>query len=444
MQTINGGKMPFGKVVVVGREEKGKETRKIPTHVKELMVEEAFERLNLPKENKLYELLYRLLPFDQYASLAFMEKLGYHYPFPSIYKKWVEGALFRDEENKKEWIKFLSTISGMAEGEVKSALEQLVKDMNYVMSVEETPNLKVNREKVEEFKKVLMGESGYERIKEMEFGDKARFFGSMEFATAIAEICDEYDRNENKEKFEPFKKNIRKMLLDKELGDLFFLLYANKYSPRLAMGIIYNSNLGREIMKDTFKDMSIRHPKEIISLIRILKGMFSAKIGRKQAITDFEVLFKIPEEDIHVKGFGKIGMAFENLQAYILHGDEKRLAQFFENNEDDLVHIMRSQEFRNLCEKALQNEDTRERLAKVMMSEKGRELLSLAMKHPEVINTIGYLFADPNGKKLCISLLKHPISGIQTITTILKGQMEFGKTHKTLPYKKFLSEVTRH
>lgn len=224
-------------------------------------------------------------------------------------------------------------------------------------------------------------------------------------------------------KTEEGRENIVKALKDDEIRKILLSNF-DSYTVRWAIGDLFNSPEGQQIMKMVAWPLSIAGGKVVKDVVT---AMTTTKLSEEEVMKDFNH-YKKKEQEFHATQ--------EDLEWFKKFISKAK----FDSVEDmtKLFTILRTQEIREKLNEILKTENGKKQIADMLKSENGRVVLELLMKTPEGMNVVGYMWNMKNGKDMLKENMLD-VEGLKTIYTILKCQMSYTDTEqklKTTPQKK--------
>ncbi len=314
-------------------------------------------------------------------------------------------------------------------------------------------NTVVDLKDAQKIKQMLTSAQGYEELKKLAKEDPKKLekiFSSQDFCYAAFEVVKEYENGKRGKEYENFENNISKMLLDNELGKIFFKTYPYTLAQRWAFGILYNSKIGRDILwNHAFQSLmdDLKHlnafgfASKAYAFIRILKNM-STDYDDKKLIEMDHAVFKSDERLVNLNTEEQ--KLAEQLNNYLTSGKgEEKMYQALKEHPQAFVHIIESEEGRKIFLKALKNDESRSRLRELLTSDAGVEVVCEAVRDIRGKGTVGLLYSKPEGRKLVAHMLTSPkgiVAAAKLVYAMCKGQSNEAYTQEIFKhYEKMIS-----
>ena len=237
-------------------------------------------------------------------------------------------------------------------------------------------------------------------------------------------------------KTEDGRENLVKALKDDSLRKILLMNF-DSHTVRWAIGDLFNSPDGQEVMKMLFVNKKEVWGKEItypdLGAAKIVKDIVNAmtttELKETEIIKDFnhykkkEKMLHASEEDL--KKLEKALSSDKEMNKLLKDVSTKEGREW-------IIALLRTQEVRSfLNNDVLGDEDKRGRLAKLLKSEAGYGVLDELMNTAEGINVVGFLWNMPNGKKMLKENMTDA-AGLKTIYLILNKQTSYNETKEKL------------
>ncbi len=293
------------------------------------------------------------------------------------------------------------------------------------------PKMVINAKEARDLKNILLDKDGANKLLSNGITKLARSLNKMEFVWSVAKIVEELKEKDNKSpEYKIFKDNLVKMLSSDDGFLALSAIYPNSYSARWAIGVLYNSPVGQDIMANVL----IKKPTMLKKLIKLIAN---DKVKDSEQEYDYNYIFKMDVERPYLDENKK--KLLNSLENYLNKNDKESLKVFIEGNMLSVRYVLASDEFRKMIYKAIKNADSRIRLLRFLSSDTGQKILKDVVNsiHKfEFIDTVGYLFNKREGRTFLWDLIKQ--SGLDVIIPILRAQLEAGPATNYDPAKKVL------
>jgi hypothetical protein len=239
----------------------------------------------------------------------------------------------------------------------------------------------------------------------------------------------------NADKKGQLAENLKELARDKKFMASFRRAYgdADGMKVRWLLGEIYNSEVGREVMK------SVMNLESATMLPRFAKLMYTVitanlKMTEDEMQKSFEH-FKYNEQNIALDAEGRMYLMI--LLQSIENNDKmawETLCRRFNEKPGVVADIFRTQDIRDYMKKSIGDKDKRKRIKEVFLSDEGRAMLDRALDTPEGINLLGCLFNTKGGRAFVWEIITNinVIDSFKTIKLIMDKQARMSKMHKTL------------